>query len=280
MKCFDIWRKGIFSQSLLLLGMCGILFTTSYATIPNKDSVASDTALKVQKGPALCIEKGDQEFKNHNNEAALQHYAEALKIAPENYEALWKLSRAYVDIGDTYTDLKKRKDYFLKGNDLSRRAITINSDGSKGYLYQGIALGRIALDTSAKERIRLSKAIKVNFEKTVELDPEDDYAWHGLGRWHRKIATLSWIEKGFANMFLGGIPKEASVENAVTCFKKAAAINSGHINHHLELGISYEELKKKDLAIAAYKKVGALPKKDADDDRYKKRAEKRLEKLK
>ncbi len=73
-------------------------------------------------------------------------------------------------------------------------------------------------------------------------------------------------------MFLGGVPKEASVEMAAKCFKKAAQINPVHINHHLELGISYEEMKKKDLAIAAYKKVCALPKKDADDDRYKKSA--------
>ena len=151
--------------------------------------------------------------------------------------------------------------------------------GSKGYLYQGIALGRIALDTSAKERIRLSKAVKSNFDKAVSLDPRDDFAWHGLGRWHRKVATLSWIEKGFANMFLGGVPKEASVENAAACFKKAIAIKPSHINHHLELGITYEELKKKDLAVQEYRKVVDLPKKDADDDRYKQKARERLKKL-
>ena len=80
-------------------------------------------------------------------------------------------------------------------------------------------------------------------------------------------------------MFLGGVTKEASVENAAKCLKKAIEINPGHINHHLELGITYEKLKEKDLAIAEYKKALELPKKDADDDRYKKDAKERLGKL-
>lgn len=241
------------------------------------EETTEDTA-EVQ-GAALFLQKGDQAFDDLDNEKALQFYAEAVKLAPEDYEALWKCARAYVDVGDTYTELSKRKVYFSRGNELSSKAIEINSTGSKAYLYKGVALGRIALDTSAKERIRLSKEVKANFDKTVELDPKDDYAWHGLGRWHRKIATLSWIERGFANLFLGGVPKEASVEGAVDCFKKAIEINPGHINHHLELAISYEELREKELAIEEYKKVSALPKKDADDDRYKKRARERLDRL-
>ncbi len=264
-------RNNVFSTCLLLL----ILLS---AHLSAQDSMSTETAVEVDD-TRLLIDKGDQAFTDHDNETARQHFAKAAALSPDNYETLWKLARAYVDIGDAFTELSKRKNYFSKGNELSEKAIAANPDGSKGYLYKGIALGRFALDTSAKERIRLSKAIKVNFTKTVKLDPQDDYAWHGLGRWHRKVATLSWIEKGFANMFLGGVPKEASVEEAVTCFKKAAAINPAHINHHLELGLSYEKLKKKELAVAAYKKALALPKKDADDDRYKKMARERLEKL-
>jgi tetratricopeptide (TPR) repeat protein len=238
-----------------------------------------DTTI-VEEGPAQFIKKGDEAFKALDNQKALDFYSEAVKLEPVSYEGLWKLSRAYVDIGDTYTDKKKRYEYFTKGYELSKKAVKINPQGSKGYLYRGIAIGRIALDTTAKERIRLSKEVKSNFDKALELNPRDDYAWHGLARWHRKIATLSWMEKTFANMFLGGIPKEASVENAVTCLKKAIEINPGHINHHLELGISYEKLKKKELAVAEYKKALELPKKDSDDSRYKKDAKERLSKLK
>ena len=93
------------------------------------------------------------------------------------------------------------------------------------------------------------------------------------------MATLGWIQKKFANMFLGGIPKEASVDSSARCFERAVSINPEHINHHLELGITYEKLKEKEKAIEQYQLVLSLPKKDADDDEHKKHAEKLLKKL-
>lgn len=250
-----------------------------YCTIVSaqNDTVLTDSS---EVSPLTeIIEKANQAYTDLDNEKALHHFSEAYALAPENYEVLWKLSRAYVDVGDTYEEIAKRKNYFSKGLDLSREAEQVNPNGSKAFLYQGVSIGRIALDTSAKERIRLSKVVKAKFDKAIKLDPQDDYAWHGLGRWHRKIATLNWLEKSFAKLFFGGVPKEASVEEAVNCFTKAAEINPGHINHHLELAISYEKSGNKDLAIASYKKVLALPKKDADDDRYKQTAKERLKKL-
>ncbi len=225
------------------------------------------------------IQLGDLAYEKFDNQSALDYYQKAWKQDPQNYVIAWKLSRAYVDVGETLKDKDKRKEYFKKAEEFARKAVELNPSGAKGHLYLSIALGRVALDAGAKERIRLSKEIKAEVDKALELDPNDDIAWHVLGRWHRKLATLNWIERNFANMFLGGVPKEASVEKAAECFKKAIELNPGHINHHLELAITYEKLGKKDLAIEEYKKVLELPKKDADDDKYKKIAQEKLKKL-
>ncbi|UCF62777.1 MAG: tetratricopeptide repeat protein [bacterium] len=127
--------------------------------------------------------------------------------------------------------------------------------------------------------MQLSKDVKSAVDRALELDPNDDVAWHVLGRWHRKMATLGWIQKKFANMFLGGIPKEASVDSSAKCFQRAIKINPDHINHHLELGLTYEELKEKEKAIEQYQLVLNLPKKDSDDDTHKEEAKERLKKL-
>lgn len=233
-----------------------------------------------QETPADYIARGDEAYAQFDNKAALDFYKKAFALDSANYEAAWKLSRAYVDVGEGLPDKEERKTNYLEADKYARKAVEIDSLRAKGHLWRSIALGRVALDAGAKERVRMSKEIKKEVDRALELDPRDDIAWHVLGRWHRKISTLSWIEKKFANMFLGGVPKEASVEKAAECFQKAIEINPGHINHHLELGITYEELKQKELAIQEYETALSLPVKDADDPGYKKTAEERLKKLK
>jgi tetratricopeptide (TPR) repeat protein len=229
---------------------------------------------------SIYMAQGDTSYSNFNHEAALENYQSAFKLSPQNYEAAWKICRAYVDLGEIKTNKKDRKLFFQNGLDFANKAVEINPEGSKGYLWQSIALGRVALDAGKKEQVRLSKEVKASVEKALELNPNDDFAWHVLGRWHRKMATLGWIQRQFANLFLGGIPKDASVEESANCFKKAIEINPDHINHHLELAITYEKLKEKELAIEEYEKVVNLPKKDSDDESHKIEAKKRIEKLK
>lgn len=228
---------------------------------------------------AIYMAKGDSAYIHFNNEAALENYQKAFELSPRHYEAAWKISRAYVDIGETQDDKENRKLLFKKGLEFANKAVEINPEQSKGYLWQSIALGRVALDAGKKEQVRLSKEVKASVDKALELDPSDDFAWHVLGRWHRKMATLGWIQRQFANVFLGGVPRDASVEEAANCFKKAIELNPGHINHHLELAYTYEELKQKELAKQEYQKVLDLPEKDSDDKGHKSEAEKNMKKL-
>jgi tetratricopeptide (TPR) repeat protein len=226
------------------------------------------------------IAKGDSAYKNFNNDSALKYYSEAQAADSTNYEAAWKLSRAYVDVGEDLKGKEQRNEYFQNGEKYARKAISIDSLGSKGHLYLSIALGRVALDAGKKEQVRLSKEVKVEVDKALELDPNDDVAWHVLGRWNRKMATLGWIQRKFADIFLGGVPKDASLENSVKDFKRAIELNPGHINHHLELGITYKKMGDKEEAKKQFEEVLSLPKASADDDRYKEEAKEYLKKLK
>ena len=223
------------------------------------------------------ISLGDSAYMKYDNQGALAFYSKALEIDSLNYEALWKISRAYVDVGEVLADQEERKNYYRNAEEFARKAVEVNPEGSKGHLYLSIALGRVALDSGKKEQVQLSKEIKAEVDTALALDPNDDIAWHVLGRWHRKMATLGWIQRKFANMFLGGVPKEASVEKSAECFQKAIELNPGHINHYLELGITYEKLDMKEKAAEQYKKVLELPVKDSDDENYKKEAQKLLD---
>lgn len=232
-----------------------------------------------QDNEAALMAQADSAFKIFDNQTALDNYLKVLEINKENYEANWKTSRAFVDLGERLEDEDKRAEYYKKGEQYARDAIQVNPEGSMGHLSLSIALGRVALDASAKQRIKMSKEIKKEADLAVKYDPQNDIAYHVLGRWNRKIANLSWIERGFADMFLGGVPKEASNEAALENFKKAIEINPNYINHYLELGLTYEVMDNESLAIEAFKKCLELPETTFNDQRHKKTAQERLEDL-
>jgi len=235
--------------------------------------------LFAQNSEEPFINKGDDAFSTFNNIKALENYQEAVKLNPDSYEANWKLSRAYVDVGETFEDEDKRADYYKESEKYARVAIEKNAEGSDGHLYLSIALGRVALDAGAKQRIKMSKEIKKEADLAIKYNPDNDIAYHVLGRWNRKIANLSFIEKGFADLFLGGVPEGATNEAAVKNFKKAIELNPTYINHYLELGITYEMMDKDDLAIEAFKKCLDLQPSAAKDDEHKKIAKEHLEDL-
>ena len=237
------------------------------------------TFLFAQSNEQPFIEKGDEAFSAFDNVKALENYQQAVKINPQSYEANWKLSRAYVDVGETFEDEDKRAAYYKDSEKYARAAIENDEDGSDGHLYLSIALGRVALDAGAKQRIKMSKEIKKEADLAIKYNPDNDIAYHVLGRWNRKIANLSFIEKGFADLFLGGVPEGATNEAAVSNFKKAIELNPNYINHYLELGITYEMMDKDDLAIQAFKKCLELGPSSAKDEEHKKTAREYLDDL-
>lgn len=227
----------------------------------------------------MMIQKGDSLFSAFDNPGALEAYLQVLAVDSGHYEANWKTARAYVDIGETIEDDDERAAYYQKGNVFARKATEVNPEGSMGHLFLSIALGRVALDAGAKERIKLSKEIKKETDLAIKYDPNNATAYHVLGRWNRKLANLSWIEEGFANMFLGGVPDDASDENAVSAFKKAIEIEPHFINHYLELGITYEMMGMDDEARVQFEKCLELPKSDSADDEHKEEAKRLIEDL-
>jgi tetratricopeptide (TPR) repeat protein len=163
-------------KSLLLsiLISC-ILFTPVFA----------DNEITVQ------IAKGDSLFNLFDNKGALEHYLTALQLDSMNYEANWKAARAFTDVGENIEDDDERAEFYLKGSLCARKAVQIDSMGAKAHLYLSISLGRVALDAGAKERIKLSKEIKKEVDLAIKYDPNNDTAYHVLGRWNRKLSNLS-----------------------------------------------------------------------------------------
>lgn len=227
-----------------------------------------------QESPADFIAKGDKARDAFDNQEALKWYRQAYAADTNNCQALWKVSRTLIDIGEMAEEDVQRKNYY-EGEAFARKAVQRCPNDAQAHLALAIAVGRVALMEGGKKKVSLSKEVKYEAEKTLELDPNNDIAMHVLARWNREVANLSGILKAFAKILYGGLPP-ASNEKAIELFKKAIEIKPNHINHHLELGITYQELGQYSLAKAEYEKVAALPIGVFNDPEHKKEAAQRL----
>lgn len=220
------------------------------------------------------IAAGDAAHEKFDHETALKNYLAAFAADASNCEAAWKISRAYADIGDEKEGKDERSTYFHKAEEYARTAIDLCPESDMAHLSLSIAIGRVALMAGKKEQVQLSQAVKEEAEKAIALNPENDTAHHVYARWHRKVATLSGVAKAFAKVLYGGLPP-ASLEKAEEHFKKAIALKPDHINHYLELGITYEDMKEWSKASAAYEKAASLEATGRMEIKYKAEAAER-----
>lgn len=230
------------------------------------------------------IKLGDGAYAAFKDEEALGHYKEALKVEPGNYEALWKASRADVDIADLIRPADKAAEdrqmkMYIEAVALARKAITANPNDTWGHFQLAAANGKRLLKLGKKEQIDASKDVRAEIEKALALDPKNDLALHAYGRWHRRMAEIGGAQRFLGSIIYGSIPK-GSLDESEKFLAKAVDLKPTYINHYLELGRTYVELKKYNLAEQAFRKCMELPKTSSKDDMLKDEAKAELDKLK
>lgn len=230
------------------------------------------------------LQMGDEAYASFDDQKALEHYLEALKLEPKNYEALWKASRAYVDIADliraSEKDARDRQmKMYVEATSLARKAVAVNPDDTWGHFQLAAANGKRLLMLGKKEQIDASKEVRDEIEKAIALDPSNHLAYHAFGRWHRRMAEIGGAKRFFGSIVYGSIPK-GSFQESEKYLRKAVEIKPDFINHYLELGRTLLALDKYSQAAEAFEKCLELPKGTSKDDMLKEEASAELQKLK
>lgn len=230
------------------------------------------------------IAKGDEYYAQFDDAKALEEYLLAVQVDPANYGALWRASRAYIDVGDV-VDVKekggadKQKKMYIDSEAYARKAVQANPDDTWGHFYLSAAMGKHALLLGKKEQVSMSKEIKTEIEKAIELDGTNDYAYHALGRWHRRMAEIGGMKRLVGGLLYGGIPK-GTFQDSAKFLRKAVELKPDYINHHLELARTYVSLERNMLAAQEYQACLDLPITSSKCHIYKKEAETELANLK
>jgi tetratricopeptide (TPR) repeat protein len=204
------------------------------------------------------LAQGDQRYAQGRLDEAREAYLAVLRWKPGTFTALTRAARTESDMGED-AEGETQKRLIEAAVEHARAAVQVAPESAQGHVWLAVALGRQAFKEGPKRRLALSREIKGEVDAALAIDPLIGRAYHVRAIWNRKIASLSGIERVMANAVLGGVPKGASMENAVHDLEKAIELEPNYVNHHLELGRTFYQLKRYDAAQRELEKAVALP---------------------
>lgn len=237
------------------------------------------SATSATSSPPDWIAAGDLEYSAANLVNARDAYQAALAANPNHFVALCRLARAESELAELQKGDEQRRTR-AAAVEHARAAVKAAPDSAAGHVWLAVALGRQALGEGAKTKLALSREIKSEVDRALQMDPANGRGWHVLAVWNVKIAGLNAVERMAANAVLGGVPKGASTATAEMAFQKAIALEPGYVNHRLEYGRLLRALRRDADARRELEKAVALPPtSSALDARYQAEARELLAKI-
>jgi tetratricopeptide (TPR) repeat protein len=236
------------------------------------------TAPRAQTTPAEHIAAGDH--SRMDPAAELAHYEAALAEAPNNYEAMYKASWAAVDAGLMSSDAAAARALYSKAESYARRAIQLNPQGADGHFALANALGRTALSLGKRDRVKYAGEVREHALEALRLNPRHDGALHVMGSWNAEVMRLSGISRFMAKNFLGGrVFDSANWDDAQRYLEQAVEVAPQRLVHRIDLADVYLDRDNRAKAREQLEYIIHAPTLEANDVRYKKRAEELLSKL-
>ena len=233
---------------------------------------------------AQLHKNADRLYAQFKPKEAAEELLKIVRSDPQNFEALVKLSRAYIDIGDMIADSapdwkeRRLKDY-RTAEDYARRAVKVDPNSTWGHFYLGASLGHIAVVSPVARQVELAGEVREALEKSLALDPRNGFAYHAYGVWHRKISEIGNMSRMLASVFYGRSLPEGSMEKSVEYLNKAIALNPTVIISRLELANTYMAMEDFQAARAMLSSIRNLPVQFSDDAKHKQKAEELLEEV-
>lgn len=221
-------------------------------------------------------EKLELAFREYD---ALQKYIEILRHHPTNVAVLCRASDLCSRIGHRQSNKVKKTDYFKAAKTYAELALRLNPQSAEANFVMSVAMGRMAQISAGKEKVQYVNEIKRYAENTLKYDPNSFKAYHVLGKWNFEVSNLTSIERGFARLLFGGLPK-ASLQDAIRYYEKSRSLEPTFAINYLELAKAYHRNKENNKARELLKKLETIPNRIEDDVRIKKEGQDLLKSLK
>jgi tetratricopeptide (TPR) repeat protein len=224
------------------------------------------------------ISKGDAFDERLQPSEALKFFLPAEKLEPNNADLLVRIARQYRHLMSETSSKKEKLRLGHISLGFAQRAATLAPKDAEAQLSPAISYGKMLPFMKSKEQVDASPKIKESVDRTLQLNPKNDNAWHILGRWNRVLADINPLKRMLAGALYGNLPVTTH-EAAEKCLLKAIALNPNRVMHHIELGRIYAAMGRKEDARKAVDKGLSMPNKEKDDPEMKTIGQDLLKKL-
>eukprot|EP00793_Prasinoderma_coloniale_P004114 PRCOL_00006289-RA len=137
----------------------------------------------------------------------------------------------------------------LRALELAREAGATYPHSSKCRLAVAAALGRLAMYSDNRTKVKMSNEVLEATEDIIATNPDDDYGWHSLGRWHHEMSRMNLAAKLVIKLYYQGSVFNASRDVSIRSYLKAIEIAPGRLVHKVELAKVYEAAGDLDKAL-------------------------------
>jgi tetratricopeptide (TPR) repeat protein len=165
---------------------------------------------------------------------------------PSNAAVLWRRALILTDLGKTATEEDTALAYYRRALDDADAALRADASTAWPHAIKALVEGRLCLHVGKRERARRSRRVRRHARRALARDSTLALAHHMLGRWHRHVADLNFIERSLAEAIYGGLP-DASFRRSVRSLKRALRLEERSY-HHLHLGKTYLQMDRDDAA--------------------------------
>ena len=144
---------------------------------------------------AHAAQDPDALYRDRENLSCARQAAEIwetrLKTSPRDFEAAWKLARAYYWLGG-HGPQAQRRAHLERGITAADQAVMVEKDRPEGYFWKAANMGALAESFGLRQGIKYRGAIRESLETVLRLDPafQQGSADRALGRWYAKVPGL------------------------------------------------------------------------------------------
>ncbi|XP_017754444.1 PREDICTED: regulator of microtubule dynamics protein 2-like [Eufriesea mexicana] len=228
------------------------------------ESVASDNDLRISEELNqldIIFKEIDEQVNDQFGVKTYHKLQTLIKSSQDNVEIVWRFARASSSYAELQTDKNVRRIIILEGIQQCERIIENRNPDL--YKWYATLIGLYGDYLSKIDKINNGIVFKNYVIMALEMRPDDFELQYLLGRFKYEIANLSWIEK---KLLFGRIPN-ATIEEALNCFKTAVKLGSKNLHNQLYISKCYIGLKNYSRAINFLKDILDNPIVTADDEK-------------